>query len=47
MMRELLLLADNDLETSCLLRVLDTSGADRPPVEIATERIKGGHVRDL
>jgi len=47
MMRELLLLADNDLETSCLLRVLDTSSADSPPVEIATQRIKGGHVRDL
>ena len=41
MMRHLLLLAENDLEAGCLLRVLDTSSEDHPPVEIAKERIKG------
>src|SRR5262249_13145067 len=47
MMRHLLLLAENDQEKSCILRVFDTSSDERPPAEIATERIKGGHVRDL
>ncbi len=46
MMRNLLLLAENDQETSCLLRVFDMSADERPPAEIAAARVKGGHVRD-
>lgn len=47
MMRNLLLLAENDQQAACRLRVFDTSNEDRPPTEIASERIDGGHVRDL
>ena len=47
MMRHLLLLAENDRQNSFQLRLLDTAREDRPPAEIATQRIKGGHVHEL
>jgi outer membrane protein assembly factor BamB len=46
MMRSLLLLAENDRQESCLLRVFDTAREDQKPVPVATHRIDG-HVNDL
>ena len=45
MMRSLLLLADNDRQASCRLRVFDTTREDQPPAEIAGHRLDG-HARD-
>jgi hypothetical protein len=45
MMRSLLLLAENDRQSSCRLRVLDSAREDQPPAEIAGHRLDG-HARD-
>lgn len=46
MMRSYLLVAENDRQSGCTLRVLDTSHEDQAPPQIAAQRI-AGHVRDL
>src|SRR5262249_49277195 len=46
MMRSMLLLAENEGQDTCTLRVFDTSRPDNQPAEIARQRIEG-HVRDL
>ncbi|HTI52412.1 MAG TPA: PQQ-binding-like beta-propeller repeat protein, partial [Planctomycetaceae bacterium] len=46
MMRSLLLLAENDRQDGCALRVFDTAREDQKPVEVVTHRIHG-RVRDL
>ncbi|MGE5193723.1 MAG: PQQ-binding-like beta-propeller repeat protein, partial [Deltaproteobacteria bacterium] len=45
MMRSLLLLAENDRQDSCSLRVFETAREDQKPVPVATHRV-AGHVRD-
>ena len=45
MMRHLLLLAENDRQKSCPLRVFDTAHEDQKPAEVATQRVSG-HVRN-
>ena len=44
MLRNYLLLAENDSQAACRLRLFDTALADQPPVEIAKHMV-AGHVR--
>src|SRR5262249_33427244 len=46
MMRSLLLLAENDRQDGCALRVFETEREDQKPLEVVTHRIHG-RVRDM